>query len=1102
MHRQNEKFNPPLWTGLLIGLTLLLLYGLLFSAGNAGAETAGITDPAVVVTPAAFPRPSVGAAVADPVFGTTVRRVSNTSEGNGWETQTYSQLQAFSSDSQYILLVGEEGYIVRRMSDFSLVPGVDSSQWNAPRWRPGTHSLIHYDSNADTTLRVQTLNVDTGQAQTIYTFPAGWERIRSNQSFDELSHDGRWMGGMAVRSNDDQTLFALDLQNNSLGAQISLAGLYAGPCQPDPTWGEVEPDWVGVSPLGRYLVVQWARDGIDRCSGQETFDINTGAFVGRVYDGHQHGDLGVLPDGTTEFFMTFELYNPNANGQLSLGYRTLPGNATVQEPVYLQVIDWHGAHISCQGANGVCLVTSDAVPEENGWSAFEGELFLQYTDGRIDRLVHHRSSACGYWVQPRASLSRDGRYAIFASDWGQQTGGNSCDGSNENLGRGDPYILELSGGAPVSTATPTATATPTTDDGPQTATPTVTPTSTGTATGTPTATPTLPNPPAGTAIFYTTLDNAQAISAPAAGLGGSSNLQAGDFVPGRAGNGANFAGGRRRAIFPAAQGSQKNIDLAKGELSFWYRPDYAAAADDEIHYLLAVGDIYNVPRLTLGEGDRLFLSIVDGSWTAHESAAPYQAALWQAGEWVHIRAFWDSAAADPIRLFVNGVRVDEGGAQGGWVLGDGDGLSLFVGAGNEDGDFSADGVLDELLIYPGGQPLPTATPTVTPTPSPTTATQTTTPSPSPTATATPTGTGTGLQIGQTAQINASLGVEFCLPVRIVNSTNLGGFEFTLRYLPATLQFVSVEVGDFLGSTGRTVIPVGPITDTQAGSVRLGAASTGAALGPNGNGVLATFCFVPTQVGNTALGLEEAQVTDTAAVPIPLTLAGVTVAVAQCAVGDLDCDGDVDIVDVQAVAARWGSRQGDALYGVSYDLDGDGDIDILDVQAVATRWSQPLRVRSGQPAPRDTHEIHFRLAPPVLPISPSSRASVAISVTNASNLAAFETTLRFDPALLSARSVQMSNWLSSTGRTVIPVGPTIDNVNGSIRFGAASLGSAPGVSGSNLLAWVEFESNAVGSGLLSLVDSQAATPDAVSMPVINTGGNVDSQYRTFAPAVTR
>lgn len=73
----------------------------------------------------------------------------------------------------------------------------------------------------------------------------------------------------------------------------------------------------------------------------------------------------------------------------------------------------------------------------------------------MQRLVHHRSSSCAYWVQPRASLSRDGRYVIFASDWQQETGVNGCD-TEKYLGRGDAYVIDLG----ATTAPPTATPVP------------------------------------------------------------------------------------------------------------------------------------------------------------------------------------------------------------------------------------------------------------------------------------------------------------------------------------------------------------------------------------------------------------------------------------------------------------------------------------------------------------------------------------------------------------------------------------------------------------------------------------------------------------------
>jgi len=411
------------------------------------SRSSGITNPNLIVTPAALPLQPVGTPFVDPVFGTTLRRVSNISDGGGFETQEYSQLQAFSSDNAYALLTGSSGYVVRRVSDLSLVSSLDTAGWNAARWYPPQpHTLIHFDDNSDTTIRVQLSNVDTLTTTTLFTFPAPYERLIVNRSSDELSEDGRWLAGVATRSDGAWVIFAFDIQNRALGAQLPIPDLYPDSCAPDPDYGEIPPDWVGVSPLGRYLVVQWVRDGTARCSGLETFNLQTGAFVGRVYDGHQHGDLGVQPDGNTEFFMAFELYHPNGN--LWLGIRELPGISSVSPPTYVQELDWgNGEHISCRGPNGACLVTAGSDPA-NGWTAFEAELFLQYTDGGVLRLAHHRSSSCGYWVQPRASISRDGRYAIFASDWGRQ-----LDCGDPIFGRGDPYMVELSSSI---TLTPTA----------------------------------------------------------------------------------------------------------------------------------------------------------------------------------------------------------------------------------------------------------------------------------------------------------------------------------------------------------------------------------------------------------------------------------------------------------------------------------------------------------------------------------------------------------------------------------------------------------------------------------------------------------------------
>ena len=57
-----------------------------------------------------------------------------------------------------------------------------------------------------------------------------------------------------------------------------------------------------------------------------------------------------------------------------------------------------------------------------------------------------------------------------------------------------------------------------------------------------------------------------------------------------------------------------------------------------------------------------------------------------------------------------------------------------------------------------------------------------------------------------------------------------------------------------------------------------------------------------------------------------------------AVPDVDCDGGVDVADVQHVAAHWGATQGNLGYDPRYDLDGDDAIGVLDLVRVATQWN--------------------------------------------------------------------------------------------------------------------------------------------------------------------
>ncbi len=442
--------------------------GTICNAGTCEAwMPGGLSHRMAVPRPPALARQPVGTPFREPTFGTTLRRVSRRSEEEvegdtpqerfqgGYETQLYSQLQAFSSDNQLLLLGWDDIsiYTVRRMSDFSRVT-TSLREAHVPRWsKTNPTALVHFDTNrGNDTVKIQQTDVLTGMVTELADLTE-FSEICVNESFDELSHDGRWLVGMAKRTGESRNfncrdfieltdIFAYDLQNRQMGARINMRQMIeSGPCRRDD-----RPDWVAPSPLGDLIVVQWVTDGTGRCNGLETFDIRTGAFRGRVTDHRRHGDLGVHPDGR-QYFMSFEENTgpDNLNYPWTVAYTFLPGSMSgrgASTPI-ISLASGLPDHISCQGPDGSCVATLGP-GDAGGFSPYETELVVVRTTGDINRLVHHRSSECAYWAQPRASMARDGSYVVFASDWDN----NSCNVPNNypdwlQIGRVDPYVVQL-----------------------------------------------------------------------------------------------------------------------------------------------------------------------------------------------------------------------------------------------------------------------------------------------------------------------------------------------------------------------------------------------------------------------------------------------------------------------------------------------------------------------------------------------------------------------------------------------------------------------------------------------------------------------------------
>ena len=141
--------------------------------------------------------------------------------------------------------------------------------------------------------------------------------------------------------------------------------------------------------------------------------------------------------------------------------------------------------------------------------------------------------------------------------------------------------------------------------------------------------------------------------------------------------------------------------------------------------------------------------------------------------------------------------------------------------------------------------------------------------------------GTRVRI-EPADLVVDLNETFVVQVMIEEAGDLGAFQLDLTYDLSIVQVTEATLGDFLESTGRSMVPIGPEVNNAEGRVTLGAISLGSAAGPSGTGVLAAITCIAHGEGSTALELQEVQVLDTA-----VSAQRVTVEGGQVVVGDAE-----------------------------------------------------------------------------------------------------------------------------------------------------------------------------------------------------------------------
>ena len=369
--------------------------------------------------------PGAGASYVDPVFGSTVRRLTS-SVGIPSGSDIYAKNGFWNADSTLILhntletrtiLDATTGAVIR-----SGVPG-DSEGSFAPDdpdtwyWWSGA-SLMKY-------------SVASGGSSVVKTFAASLRPLGG--SVDWIDNSGRYMVlniGGSVRVWDRQ-------------ADVLYAGALSS---------SVGSGWIGISPDGRYVVT--AGDPTVHLSyaiDHATRTVNTTGVSFWTLCG-DHGDLMSASDGKT-YFITHECDNDPGIWAVDV---TVPQTAADKakqraDARKLLALPWadNDGHISAvsRGAFADWAFVSVESGDDtftagvSGWRVYKQEIVMvNVVTGEVRRLAHHRSrglAAGSYYYQPRVNASWDGTRVAWASNMGY-----------EGVDYGDIYSIALEASAP------------------------------------------------------------------------------------------------------------------------------------------------------------------------------------------------------------------------------------------------------------------------------------------------------------------------------------------------------------------------------------------------------------------------------------------------------------------------------------------------------------------------------------------------------------------------------------------------------------------------------------------------------------------------------
>jgi len=427
---------------LVFSSTLLALSGM----GVLAATTTSSSSSSASLAPPAYDTflpPAKGATYTDPVFGTSIKRLSDAmnmtdNAGRGGLTTVsteYSTASPFNRDNSRLILQHNSYYGLydgngTYLQDLPFAVNASTE----PRWsRSDANALFYVSGNS-----LMKLDVASGASSLVRTF-SEYGSI-SGKGESDISRDGDHF----VFAGDNRYVFVYEISTGAKGQVLDTAGrafnnLYIA--------------------SNNSVALGWIATGSGRFSGVELFDRNMNFQRQLTHAiGHQH----LTSDTNGEDVLIWT--NSNDAQPIACSNGIVKVRLSDARQTCLLQLDWSLAvHITAGDGDGWAYVETYApgnpFPQSSAWAPYANEIIQVRLDGsETRRLVHHRSRPFDSYVyQPKATVSRDGSKLVFASNQGLQA----------ILGYpslySDVYLVNVSGGTPApadSTTAPTPAPTP------------------------------------------------------------------------------------------------------------------------------------------------------------------------------------------------------------------------------------------------------------------------------------------------------------------------------------------------------------------------------------------------------------------------------------------------------------------------------------------------------------------------------------------------------------------------------------------------------------------------------------------------------------------